>query len=160
MTKEKIDKIRDKFSDKLNEIHGFFEDFRFLSNYHLADVYYDGIVYPSNEHSYQAAKSLDNDIRKAFLCLSCGEARKCGQKIRIREDWEDIKIDVMHQINLEKFSKHKDLKQMLKLTEGYFLEESNWWHDNFWGNCICSKCESIDGQNNLGKILMKIRDNL
>lgn len=38
------------------------------------------------------------------------------------------------------------------------IEEIVSWHDNFWGNCTCVKCENIEGQNWLGKLLMKVRD--
>lgn len=37
------------------------------------------------------------------------------------------------------------------------IVEGNYWHDNYWGNCTCDKCKNIEGQNKLGKILMKIR---
>jgi hypothetical protein len=39
------------------------------------------------------------------------------------------------------------------------LIEGNWWHDNFYGSCTCNKCVN-KGENNLGKILMKIREEL
>jgi predicted NAD-dependent protein-ADP-ribosyltransferase YbiA (DUF1768 family) len=38
--------------------------------------------------------------------------------------------------------------------------EHNYWHDNYYGDCTCKKCNSITGQNHLGKILMKIRRDL
>ena len=44
----------------INEFQG---DYRFLSNFHPAEVEMDGIKYPSVEHAYQAAKSLDKDER-------------------------------------------------------------------------------------------------
>ena len=40
------------------------------------------------------------------------------------------------------------------------LIEGNYWHDNYWGNCLCPKCKEIEGQNQLGKILMKVRSTL
>ena len=38
------------------------------------------------------------------------------------------------------------------------LIEGNTWSDNFWGDCHCPKCRGIKGENNLGKLLMKIRE--
>jgi predicted NAD-dependent protein-ADP-ribosyltransferase YbiA (DUF1768 family) len=56
----------------------------------------------------------------------------------------------------EKF-KQEDLKQMLLDTGDQELIEGNFWHDNFFGVCSCGACLG-KGQNNLGKILMKIRE--
>jgi len=50
----------------------------------------------------------------------------------------------------EKF-KQEDLKQMLLDTGDQELVEGNTWNDTFWGVC------RGEGQNNLGKILMKVR---
>ena len=47
------------------------------------------------------------------------------------------------------------LKQQL-LSTGEELIEGNYWHDNFWVSCSCEKCGNR-GQNNLGKLLMKLR---
>jgi predicted NAD-dependent protein-ADP-ribosyltransferase YbiA (DUF1768 family) len=55
----------------------------------------------------------------------------------------------------EKF-KNEELKQLLNETGDEELVEGNWWHDNFFGVCTCEPCKG-SGQNNLGKILMKIR---
>ena len=33
-------------------------------------------------------------------------------------------------------------------------------HDNEYGNCICPKCAEIEGENKLGKILMRVRTEL
>jgi len=49
------------------------------------------------------------------------------------------------------------LKKRLKNTEGYELIEGNFWHDCYWGNCSCEKCKNIEGQNVLGRLLMKVR---
>ena len=59
-----------------------------------------------------------------------------------------------------KFSFDKDLKQKLLSTCNSFLVEGNTWHDNYWGNCTCDKCKYKEGQNKLGKILMKFRKEL
>jgi hypothetical protein len=46
-------------------IHGFFGDYRWLSNFHSCPVYFDGLLYPSSENAYQAAKlSPDGIIRR------------------------------------------------------------------------------------------------
>lgn len=82
-----------------NNIKGFFGDYRFLSNFHLCDVYFEGILYPSSEHAYMASKSLDISIRKMFMKIpdenqkhwgmKCADARKVGQTIELRPDWDN-----------------------------------------------------------------------
>ena len=53
-----------------------------------------------------------------------------------------------------------ELREKLLATKDAELIEGNWWHDNFWGNCLCSKCKDIQGKNMLGKLLMKEREQI
>lgn len=55
-----------------------------------------------------------------------------------------------------KFSEGTSWFQKLYLTKGHDIIEWNNWGDKFWGKDVYSQ----EGENNLGKILMKIRDNL
>jgi predicted NAD-dependent protein-ADP-ribosyltransferase YbiA (DUF1768 family) len=50
-----------------NNIKGFFNEYRFLSNFHMTDIEYEGEVYPSVECAYMAAKTLDKELRKELL---------------------------------------------------------------------------------------------
>ena len=130
--------------------------YRFLSNFWLAPVTYEGITYPSTEHAYQAAKSMGRDIREAFSEInSPSEVKKLGQVITIRPDWEDIKINVMRDIVTAKFEQNEDLMRLLMDTKGQELIEGNTWGDRFWGECPIG-----NGRNELGKILMGIRDDI
>ena len=152
-------------------IKGIFgkKNYMFLSNFHLCDVWYEGALYPSSEHAYMAAKTLDLDKRQIFHkdafdgthylpTLTCAEAKRLGSQIQLREGWEDIKYDIMLNIVFNKFSNNSDIKNLLLKTGNKYLEETVDWHDNYWGNCICDKCTYIEGQNNLGHILMKVRE--
>jgi predicted NAD-dependent protein-ADP-ribosyltransferase YbiA (DUF1768 family) len=58
-----------------------------------------------------------------------------------------------------KFGCNADIRKALLATHPQELVEGNYWHDNYWGNCLCPKCTHIEGQNHLGKLLMKIREN-
>jgi ribA/ribD-fused uncharacterized protein len=139
-----------------NEILSFTGEYRWLSNFHLCEIVFEGDRYNSTEHAYQAAKSLDPGVRAAFRSpsMTCREAQKRGQQIPIRPDWEQKKIDVMFDVCLYKFSQHPELKAKLLATGDAHLEEGNRHGDMFWG--------TVDGQgrNELGKVLMKIRDTL
>ena len=73
--------------------------------------------------------------------------------------WEDVKEEIMLKLLRLKFKIPK-MRRMLLDTGHQELEEGNYWHDNEWGNCYCMKCLTIPGKNKLGKLLMKIRDEL
>jgi hypothetical protein len=97
--------------DKL--IHGFFGDYRFLSNFHPCHITWNGHAYCSTEAAFQAAKCLSLDDQKNFQSLNPSEAKKLGQKIEMREDWEEVKVDIMFLLNYQKFEKYYDLRQKL-----------------------------------------------
>ena len=126
----------------------------FLSNFFPTVVY----GYPTLEHAYQAAKTTDKDkrleIRRAKTPVA---AKKMGRLLELRLDWTtEFKLEVMETLLKRKFSIPM-LHKVLAKTGDMYLCETNYWCDNFWGDCQCQKCQSIEGQNHLGKLLMKIR---
>lgn len=136
---------------------------KIFSNFHLATVWYEGISYPTVEHAFQAAKTFDLDKRKYISKLpwnKAGQAKRVGRKLKIRDNWEEIKVDIMEYLLIQKFAWRPNFKQKLLDTGDQELVEGNYWHDNFWGNCKCVKCANIPGENMLGKLLMKIRSDL
>lgn len=137
-------------------IASFDGEYRFLSNFWMCPVTYEGLTYPSAEHAYQAAKSNRPDIREAFADIkTAGLVKKLGQQIDIRSDWECVKINIMRRIVEAKFEQNPDLMEKLLATKPHELIEGNWWGDRFWG-----KDELGQGRNELGKILMAIRDDI
>lgn len=159
MSQEKIDALAFWNKDPLNTIYGFFGPFRFLSNFHVVSIPYDGLVYPSTEAAYMSGKT-DNPLTKKALAntKSPSEAKRIGRALELREDWDDIRIQVMEEVNTVKYTQDtpesKQLRQMLLVTKPCILVEANWWNDTFWG-----ECKGV-GENNLGKVLMRIRDTL
>lgn len=142
-------------------IKEFRGEYRWLSNFHLANVKFEGLTYMSTEHAYQAAKSNDLEIREMIAIISsCGLARKAGQLIPLADDWHTTrKFEVMNEVVRTKFNTHEDLADKLLATGDQELIEGTTWHDNCWGSCICNKCGN-QGQNHLGKILMAVREEL
>jgi ribA/ribD-fused uncharacterized protein len=132
--------------------------YRFLSNFWPISIEYEGLIYPSTEAAFQAAKTTDLEFRKGFTTMRAGQAKRAGYKLQLRPDWETIKIDIMRLLLTIKFS-DLTLKQQLLDTENKELHEGNTWHDNFWGECACEKCKEIEKHNMLGKLLMEVRDN-
>ena len=129
---------------------------RWLSNFEICDVMYDGDFYISSEHAFQAAKT--NNLEERNLVRACetpGQAKRIGQTVTLRSDWTfETRIRIMLEILLDKFTRNQYLKEKLIATGDEDLIEGNNWGDKFWG-----VCDGV-GENNLGKILMHIRSNL
>ena len=139
-------------------ISRFCKEYKFLSNFFPSPIVEEGVNYPTVEHAYQAMKNLDNEYRvKVADCGYPGNAKKLGRKVLLRSNWEEIKNSIMAGLIRRKFL-DPDLRRKLLATVGHILVEGNWWHDQYWGNCLCSRCRNIPGLNYLGKILMTIRD--
>ncbi len=147
---------------KVDIIDSFKGEYRFLSNFHVCDIEFEGAIYPSTEHAYQAAKTINLDQRLYFQesvkIVSCGDAKRHGQKLKLREHWDELKIGIMFSLVSQKFANHLDLRNKLLETKDKILIEGNYWHDRTWGICTCSKCGN-KGLNHLGEILMQVRYN-
>jgi len=138
-------------------IDRFYHDYRFLSNFYLVPIVWENDTYRSVEHAYQAAKSLDFKYRERIRLLhSPAAARSLGKKAELREDWEQVKVDIMRELVSQKFQVPY-LRVKLRATGSAALIEGNWWHDTFWGKCYCDK-HNWAGENILGKILMEVRN--
>lgn len=138
-------------------IYGFSGPYRFLSNFWLAQVEFEGRTYGSTENAYQAAKTHDPEIRNYLANLSPGAAKKHAKLIQIRPDWHDVRYDIMLDLNRQKY-KHKALRELLINTGNREILEFNEWDDRYWGVIQVAGFEY--GENNLGKILMQIREEI
>lgn len=139
------------------KIDSFSGEYRFLSNFWSVNVSFEGKTYPSSEHAYQAPKTTDESIREKIRQMeTAGKAKKLGQQIEKRSDWnDDMRIANMTALVEEKFSiKNDELVQKLLATGDAELIEGNTWNDTFFGVC------NGVGENHLGKILMATRQKL
>lgn len=137
-------------------IHCFRDEYRFLSNFWDAPVTYKGLTYPNNEAAFQAQKCMTEEEKVQFTTLRSNEAKRLGRHVQLRPDWENVKLSIMEEIVRAKFTQNEDLKQLLLATGELQLEEGNTWHDLYWG----VDAKTREGENNLGKILMKVRGEL
>jgi ribA/ribD-fused uncharacterized protein len=138
----------------INEFRG---EYAFLSNFTYAPTDFDGDTYPTAEHAYQAAKTLNIEERKRIQKLSTpGEAKKAGKLVTLRKDWESIKLKIMECVVRQKFLQNPDLAASLINTGSKVLREGNNWKDNYWG----VDRRTGKGENHLGKILMMVRNEL
>jgi ribA/ribD-fused uncharacterized protein len=153
-------------------INGFFGEYRFLSNFYSAKTEFEEMTYPNVESAFQAAKTLDliqrqriRDIGdpangmtdKGYKC-GPGKAKREGHKLHLRADWESIKFQVMEDCLRSKFS-NPDLRSKLLATGDAELIEGNTWGDTTFGQVRTPDGQWV-GQNRLGKLLMKIREEI
>ena len=138
----------------MKTIGSFAGPYRFLSNFWSSAVVLDGHSYRTVEHAFQAAKTLDPNERKVIRnAHDAGTAKRHGKRVELREDWEQVKEDVMRDLLRQKFGT-EPLKSKLLKTGKAKLVEGNWWGDTYWGVC------DGKGKNRLGEILMEIREEL
>ena len=128
--------------------------YEFLSNFHPSTIRFEGVLYPTVEHAYQASKSLDPKVRDLIRrARTPADAKKLGQGMSVRPDWSEIKLEIMKRLIHEKFE-NPFLRPKLLETEDAELILNNRWNDRFWGVCRGS------GENWLGKILMEERERI
>lgn len=146
------------------------DDFRgrwfFLSNFYPCEITHRGIKYPTVEHYYVAMKIkgsvfiggvqfTEADAREYVSLLKTpAEAKKFGRIVEVRPDWNGVKLVVMDWGLRLKYSPGTPLAEMLLSTGEEELVEGNNWGDVFWGKV------NGKGENHLGKILMRIREEL
>lgn len=137
-------------------IKGFFDEFRFLSNFESAHYVLGEIGWRTSEHGYQADKTLIHEEKMLIANLSSPvEAKRAGQKVTKRGDWDIYKPLSMYHHVLAKFAQNREMAEKLLLTEKRYLEETNDWGDTYWG-----VVPERGGMNMLGKTLMLVRTQL
>jgi hypothetical protein len=137
-------------------IDRFLYKYHFLSNFFPSAVTFEKLSYPTIEHAYQAAKTLDPVERERIRNYEKpGQAKRRGKKVVLRTDWEQIKFKIMEDLVRQKFTDNSNLRSWLLETGDRPLIEMNTWGDRIWG-----VDEQGVGENHLGRILMKVRDEL
>lgn len=134
-------------------ISEFQGEYRWLSNFVDCDIEYNGLIYPSVENAYQAAKMKNKEDRLKYLNITSGQAKRLSKTLPIRDDWGKLKLFYMREFLIQKFS-NPPYKELLMETCGLDISEGNMWGDKYWGVCL----KTNNGQNNLGKLIMNIRD--
>lgn len=144
-----------------NYILGFQGKHRFLSNFYPASITIDNFQWPTTQHYYQAMKTNDLNIREIIRNLKTPhETKQYGKNITPPSNWHDISLDIMYKAVLAKFSQYQNLKERLLNTKDLIIIECNNWGDTFWGMTYNSKTEQYIGENKIGQILMKVREQL
>jgi hypothetical protein len=132
----------------------FKNEYAFLSNFYYSPFIINDINYLTNEHFYQANKTVNKDEFQYVLDSDTPAiAKRRGKEINIAQNWDNIKNKVMYIGVFNKFIQNNKLKFMLINTGNFKLIEGNYWNDKYWGICL----KTNEGENHLGKILMSVR---
>lgn len=129
-----------------------------FSNFVRSEIIVDNIYYPTVEHYFQAQKALDPHTRSWIASArNPGQAKVRGRQTPLREDWDEVKYEVMLAGLRAKFQR-LDFKRILRDFPGPIVEW-NTWHDRVWGVCVCRRCDKT-GENLLGKALEQVREEI
>lgn len=152
------------FDKNMNEINFNVTDYQLnilpLDNFSAFGLTMDGKYFQTSEHAFQYLKFINNNyelserIRNAY---SPNEARNIAQENRSCKptNWKDIKYKNMEKVLKLKVEQNPIVKKKLLQTSDYIIAEYCTDQDTEWG-----LDNNNNGENNLGKIWMKIRNEL
>lgn len=129
-----------------------------FSNLYRRPIEFEGRVYPTAEHAYQAGKARRPEVKEWILAAPSPALLAMAAHglyyWDITPGWSKTKFDRMKKILIAKFTQHQDLRDILLATGNKRLVESA-TVDNpvnrLWGEV------NGKGQNMLGRLLMEVR---
>lgn len=148
-----------------------YDPFGELSQWYASPFVLEGIRYETAEQYMMAKKALlAGDLERYVLIMHEKDPAKCkkfGKDVRALDvaAWSKCKEEVVYHANRAKFSQNKTLKKLLLSTGTKVLAEAS-PYDKSWGIGMEAKDPNSTnpakwkGDNLLGKILMKVRDEL
>ncbi len=129
----------------------------YLASYSSHGFIKDGVYWKTVEHYYQAQKFHDKTVKQLIIeAETPKQASTIGRnrRYKLREDWEQVKNEIMHEAVLEKFLQHPDLaEKLIETGDEEIIEDTK--KENYWG---CGP--NGDGLNVYGKILCRVREEL
>ena len=143
----------------------FFSHQCFLSNFYNCRIRFRNQTFTCLEQGYQCTKAEICDNWLAYdeiLNMSLqADMKKKGAQIVTTAYWEAHKLKVMEELLFCKFRQNKQLYYSLLNTRPLNLIEATL--DDFWGaGCILGSIALLEGiwegRNNLGKLLIKVRN--
>ena len=156
-----LEQYRDRWlMEKMDEFIGFYpREFYPFDNFSSFKVEWNGYLFSSVEEAYQAASFMGSDeelVEKIKKSHSADEAQRIAyaNRDKRREDWDDVKISIMEELLRLKIEQNPYVKKKLLQTGDYMIVEDS-PKDDFWG-----WGPNRNGQNNLGKLWMKLRGEL
>ena len=157
----KLEQYRDLWlKEKMDEVIGFYpREFYPLDNFSSFKVEWNGYLYASLEEAYQTASFIGSDeeiVEQIKHSHSADEAQRIAyaNRDKRRPDWDSIKVNVMEELLRLKIEQNPYVKKKLLQTGDYYIVEDS-PKDSFWG-----WGPNRDGYNQLGKLWMKLREEL
>lgn len=143
----------------IDKISSFTSQYSFLSNDHICLVHYEGLLYASVTHAFQAARCQSPELRESISKMHDIEPMfSLVEEIDDPANWSQIRVRIMEILIRDKFRRNHILRQRLIETGSSIIQNS--YEDNsnpsnsFWGTV------NERGENVVGKILMKIRTDI
>lgn len=128
-----------------------------FSNFARYPIRLKGVIWSTSEHYFQAQKFSGTEdeieIRNAKSAIVAAKMGRDRTRV-IRADWERVKNTIMYVAVRAKFQQHIDIRQILLSTGSVDIVEHT-ANDSYWGDGGNGR-----GKNCLGKILMKVREEL
>jgi N-glycosidase YbiA len=150
---------RNEGDGTMNAIHFYrvSEAYGGFSNFSPHPVTLKGKTWPTSEHYFQAQKFAgtpdEEEVRQAGSPMIAARMGRSRQR-PLRKDWDLVKDSIMHEAVLAKFTQHADLQEVLLATgDAVIVEHTK--NDAYWGDGGDGR-----GQNKLGRILMRVREEL
>lgn len=137
----------------------FYErEFYVFSNFSSFMLEWKGLMFQTSEHAYHWEKFVGKpEIQQRII-----SARSAHDSLKIAHEYkdqylpncDDIKLGVMTDICRAKIQQHPYVMKKLMQTGTRLIVEDS-WRDDYWG-----WGPNQDGNNHLGKIWMKLRDEI
>jgi len=142
--------------DFAREIWRFEGEHSFLSNRYMVSVKLDGFAFRTADVAFWALSCANEEERRIVASSRPENARQIAEQYQRVPGWEVSQIAIMERIIRAKFNQHEMLAEKLRATGNARLVWTNTVPDTFWGEdryaCV--------GENHLGRILMKVREEL
>ena len=132
-----------------------FGELGYLANYSEYGFYKDNNYYKTVEHYYQSEKFNNKELKEKIISSKTPkEASNIGRDKNNKriDNFKNIKDNVMYEGCLLKFRQNKDIRSKLIETRNKEIREMT-IDEYYWG-----VGKNLTGQNKIGKILMKVRD--
>ncbi len=126
--------------------------YKCFSNWYSCSFTYQGYTWSNSEQALMYFKSFDKEYQKKIKkANNPAVAKKLGRQVKLRPDWDQVKLSLMIEILYAKFSQNADLKEILLNTNGVKIHED--CNDPWWGGGP----NYPGGRDYLGRALMSVR---
>lgn len=144
--------------DTDKQVFFYEQDFYVLSNFSAFSLHWDGKRFDTAEAAYHYEKFYGYSLIQDLILnsISAHAAYKIAERNKAFRlaTWDEVKVDTMYRILEAKVGQHEYVRRKLLDTGDRELIEDS-WRDDFWG-----WGPNRDGQNMLGKLWMRIREEL